>query len=264
MHLDAFHASSLAVLATASAHVEAETCGAVAPDLRLGQLGEHVPDRVEHLGVGRGIGARSAPDRLLADVDHLVHVLESCDGPVRAGHRQGGTQHLRQCGIERLRNQRALAGARHARDAHELAQGYLRRDALQVVQLCPFQRQEAPDPLRGGAHPQDLLAAAEIPAGHGFRVGSDLGRRALRHDEPSVCAGARAEVDHEVGAHDRVPVVLHDENRVAEIAQALERSDQLVVVPLVKADRGLVEDVEDSRETASDLAGESYPLRLPA
>jgi hypothetical protein len=42
--------------------------------------------------------------------------------------------------------------------------------------------------------------------------------------------------------------VLDHEHGVSEVAQPLERRDQLRVVPLVEADRGLVEDVEDADE----------------
>jgi len=38
--------------------------------------------------------------------------------------------------------------------------------------------------------------------------------------------------------------VLHDEDGVAEVAQPLERADQLAVVALMKADRRLVQDVQ--------------------
>ena len=46
--------------------------------------------------------------------------------------------------------------------------------------------------------------------------------------------------------------------------QALERLEQAVVVLLVEADRGLVEDVEDAREAAADLRGEADALALAA
>jgi hypothetical protein len=42
--------------------------------------------------------------------------------------------------------------------------------------------------------------------------------------------------------------VLDDEHGVAEIAETLQRPDQLPVVALVEADRGFVEDVEDADE----------------
>ena len=59
-------------------------------------------------------------------------------------------------------------------------------------------------------------------------------------------------------------VVLDDEHGVAEVAQPLERPDQLVVVALVEPDRRLVEDVEDADELRADLRREPQPLRLAA
>jgi excinuclease UvrABC ATPase subunit len=62
------------------------------------------------------------------------------------------------------------------------------------------------------------------------------------------CNGAGAEVDDVVADRDRLRVVLHDEHRVALVAQR----DQQVVHPLdvvrVQADRRLVEDVGDVGE----------------
>jgi hypothetical protein len=51
-----------------------------------------------------------------------------------------------------------------------------------------------------------------------------------------------------VGGQDRVAVVLHDEHRVAEVAQLLQRAEQPLVVALVQADRRLVQDVEHADE----------------
>ena len=59
-------------------------------------------------------------------------------------------------------------------------------------------------------------------------------------------------------------VVLDDDHGVAEVAQPLERADQLVVVALVQADRRLVEDVEHADELRADLRREPQALRLAA
>ena len=58
--------------------------------------------------------------------------------------------------------------------------------------------------------------------------------------------------------------MLDHEDGVAEVAQPLERRDQLAVVALVQADRRLVEDVEDADELRADLGREPQPLRLAA
>ncbi len=84
------------------------------------------------------------------------------------------------------------------------------------------------------------------------------------HDVAAVLAGARADVDDPVGRGDGVLVVLDDDERVAEVAQARQRLDEPVVVALVQADRRLVEDVEDADEARADLRREPDALRLAA
>jgi hypothetical protein len=79
-----------------------------------------------------------------------------------------------------------------------------------------------------------------------------------------VLARARAEVDEVVGGAHRLLVVLDHDHRVAQVAQALERADQLRVVALVQADRGLVEDVQHAHERGADLRRQANALRLPA
>ena len=58
--------------------------------------------------------------------------------------------------------------------------------------------------------------------------------------------------------------MLDHDDRVADVAQVLEGGEELHVVPLVKSDRGLVEDVDDPCELRADLAREADPLALAA
>ncbi len=92
----------------------------------------------------------------------------------------------------------------------------------------------------------------------------DLLGRALGHDVPAVLAGAGPHVHEVVGRAHHLLVVLDDDDRVAEVAQPLERRDQLPVVALVEPDRRLVEDVEHADELRADLGREPEPLRLAA
>ena len=79
-----------------------------------------------------------------------------------------------------------------------------------------------------------------------------------------MLAGAGPHVHEMVGRAHHLLVVLDDDNRVAEVAQPLERPDQLPVVALVEPDRRLVEDVEHADELRADLGREPEPLRLAA
>ena len=89
-------------------------------------------------------------------------------------------------------------------------------------------------------------------------------RLSLGDDVAAVLARARPHVDEPVGGAHHLLVVLDDEHGVAEPLQPLQRPDQLVVVALVEADRGLVEDVEDADELRADLGREPQPLGLAA
>ncbi len=57
-------------------------------------------------------------------------------------------------------------------------------------------------------------------------------------------------------------VVLDHDHRVAQVAQPPQGVDQLRVVALVEADRGLVEDVENSHQGRPDLSRQPDPLCL--
>jgi len=64
------------------------------------------------------------------------------------------------------------------------------------------------------------------------------------------------------GAH-RLLVVLDDDDGVAQVAQPLQRPDQLGVVALVQPDRRLVEDVQHPHEGGADLRREADSLASP-
>src|SRR6202012_4031760 len=76
VHLDLDDAVAVAGLAAAALDVEGKAPGLIAACLGLGEASEPFADRREGAGVGRGIGARSAADRRLVDIDDLVDVLE--------------------------------------------------------------------------------------------------------------------------------------------------------------------------------------------
>ena len=67
-----------------------------------------------------------------------------------------------------------------------------------------------------------------------------------------------------VGRAHRLLVVLDHDHRVAQVAQPLQRRDQLGVVALVQSDRGLVEDVQHAHQRGADLRRQADALRLAA
>ena len=58
--------------------------------------------------------------------------------------------------------------------------------------------------------------------------------------------------------------MLDDQDGVAEIAEVFKGVDEALVVALMEADGGLVEDVEDAAEFGADLGGEANALAFAA
>ncbi len=56
--------------------------------------------------------------------------------------------------------------------------------------------------------------------------------------------------------------MLDDDNCIAEIAQALQRTDKLDIVMLVQTDRRFVEHIKNAAELRADLCGKADPLCL--
>ncbi len=81
---------------------------------------------------------------------------------------------------------------------------------------------------------------------------------------PPCSPAPRADVHHPVRGPDRVLVVLHDDEGVAQVAQPQQGLQQPVVVPLVQPDGRLVEHVQHAHQPGADLGGQPDPLRLAA
>ena len=110
----------------------------------------------------------------------------------------------------------------------------------------------------------DFPRAGEELPGQGVRVAHDLLGRAAGHDLAAVHARARADVHDVVRLAHGVLIVLDDDDGVADVAQVLEGPQQAVVVALVQADGGLVQDVEHAHERGADLRGQADALGLAA
>ncbi len=110
----------------------------------------------------------------------------------------------------------------------------------------------------------DAALARQVLAGERVVASHHRFRRALGDDAPAVNAGTGADVEHVVGGTDGVLVVFHHDHGVAQIAQMDQRLEQAVVVTLVQADGGLVEDVHHAHQAGADLARQANALGLAA
>ena len=146
---------------------------------------------------------------------------------------------------------------------HHAAEREVDVDVLEVVLTGAPHGEHA---LRLAPHRRhrDLPLAGQVLAGE-RRLGLEQGRdRSGHHDVAAVLARAGADVDDVVGDPDGVLVVLDHDHGVAQVPEAQQGLDQLVVVPLVQPDRRLVEHVEHPDQAAADLRRQPDALGLAA
>ena len=134
----------------------------------------------------------------------------------------------------------------------------------QVVLRRAHDLQELSAALTAHRGNRDFFLAGEILAGQAVGIGHDLLRRTGGDHLAAVDAGTGTDVDEVIGGAHGVLVVLHHQQCVAQVPEIPERREQLVVVPLVEADGGLVQDIEDPHETGADLGSQTDPLALAA
>ena len=166
--------------------------------------------------------------------------------------------------VENVVDQRALARPADAGDRHQAAERDLHVHGLEVVGTGAANHDLALGFLTAGRRRDDAVAAGEVGAGQRtVAVADQVRRRALENHLPTQLAGAGTKVHDIVGRANGFFVVLHHHHRVAEIAQSAQRRQQLPVVALVQADRGLVQDVQHTGEVRANLRRETNALPLP-
>src|ERR1035438_7605103 len=91
----------------------------------------------------------------------------------------------------------------------------------------------------------------------------DLFGCALGDDAAAFSSAFGAEIEDPIGVADHVHVVLDDDNRVAEVGQAMQHVEQFADVVEVQSGGGLVEQVESLAGLAlAEFAGELDALRF--
>ncbi len=87
------------------------------------------------------------------------------------------------------------------------------------------------------------VGCREAAAGCGIRQTRELGCRAFGHQAAAALACAGAEIDHVVGAADRILVMFDHHQGIALGPQSIQGVEQGNIVARMQADRGLIEHV---------------------
>ena len=262
LHLYLGETVALASLATPALDIEAEAPGLVAACSGLRHARIDLADRTEEAGVGRRVAARRPADGCLVDDDDAIDMFDARQSLITARLILGPVQRTRESLVQAVVDERRLPRARDTRDAREHMQGNICVDMLEVVLRGARKHQMLPvgrAPRHRQRHGQ---LARQVLSRQRRRFGDDVLDAALCHDVPTVLASAGSHVDDVVRTADRLLVMFHDDQRVAQITQFAQRSQEALVIPWVQADGRFVQDVQDADQLAADLRGQTQALRL--
>ena len=232
--------------------------------LGIGLVREEFSYFVVGFYIGHRIRARRLADGVL--IDHLdrfqkLHVASQSVEIARFDARV--VQHAPQRRVENTLCQRRLSRAADARDAGHHAQRNPHVDVAQVVFPGAFDGYRVAPPAFGRrngyfAPPREVVGREAFPAFQQLR------QRAAENHFAAVVARFGTDVHDPVRRADHLFLVLHDDHRVAQVAQLFQHADQAVGVARMQSDRGFVEDVERPREVAAQRCREVDALALAA
>ena len=265
LHLDFLEALALARLAAPALDVERERARGIAAHARPVGLRQQLAQRVERLGVGQQVGARGGADGRLVHEDQVGQPLAAGNRPAGARNADRLAALLLEPAVDHLFDQRGLARAGHAGQAHQAAERHVDVEVAQIVRARAAHREVvalAHAPPRVGQ--RNRLPAGQILAGQRLLVFQQLGVRPLKDDLAAVLAGARPQVDDVVGLADDLRVVFHDHDRVAAVAQVLQDAHQPRAVARVQADGRFVQNVQRVDQRRAERGGQIDALQFAA
>ena len=76
--------------------------------------------------------------------------------------------------------------------------------------------------------------------------------------------GTGADVNQKVGGPHGILIMLDNDDGIAQIAQVLQSPEQLVVVPLMKTDAGLIKDIGNAHQPRTYLRRQTDALGFTA
>ena len=108
----------------------------------------------------------------------------------------------------------------------------------------------------------DTAFAGKELARDALRTSGDFLDRSHFHDFAAANTGAGAKIDDVVASPNRLLIVFDHDDGIANVAQLFQRPQQPLVVAWMQANRRFIEDVQDTDQATTNLAGQPNSLRL--
>src|SRR5262245_12348942 len=161
-------------------------------------------------------------------------------------------------------DERALSRTGSSRDGNQHSKRELHIHRLEIVFSRAMDRERSAVSFAAIGRPADRSTAREKLAGWRLLQSKDVAELALDDNVPAVDARAGPHFDDVIGRANGGLIMLDDNHRVPDVAKTLECRDHLDVVLWVQADARLVEDIQHSHQSRTDLRRKTNALRFAA
>ncbi len=165
--------------------------------------------------------------------------------------------------VKNLIDQGTLAGTGHTGHAGKYSQRKADINVLQVVLPGSFDRQEALG-LSSAVRHRYGHPAAQVGSGNRVRIPHNIVGRSHGNNLSATGAGFRPNIHDIVRRQHGILIVLHHQQAVAQVPEPLQSLDQLIIISLVEADTGFIQNVGHTHQAGPDLGGQTDPLGLAA
>ena len=245
--------------------VEGEAHRTVAALLCFVRRREEVADRRHHAHVGGRTRARVLADRRLVHLEHAPDGFGSLEGGEADGRERRVLKAAAEVLKENITAERGLPRPRDARHHREAPEGHRELRNREVARRDALEHEPASLGIRRAhGHAGVGERVREHAARGGVRDRGHILHRPFGHEPSAARARSRTDVDHVVGAADRLLVVLDDEERVALLRERGDGGEEHRVVARVQPDRRLIEHVAHAPQVRAELTREVDALRLAA
>jgi len=170
---------------------------------------------------------------------------------------------LRKNRLQGFINQSRLATSRYSRNTNQFTQRKLNRHVFEIVSACSFEPQWFSISFSSLGRDLNLRFSIEV-SGCQRICFKHLLRRTRKDNLSSQPTGFGSHVNHIIGSQHHIFVVLNHNNRVSDIPQFLERTNQTKVITLMKSDTGLIENIQYIHQLWTNLCGQTNALTLTA
>ena len=247
-HLD--RSFAFAFLAAAARRIETEVGGRISHLFGQGLVGHEFANLVVGFHIGGRIRAAGLANGILVHKLHVLHRAEvAFEGCIFAGAVADLVQMAFEGAVKDVAHQGALARTTYACHHGQHIEGETHVHAFQVVGSGTADDDAA---VPGAATRRHGDAVRTRQVLEGMRAGGclaldgllDMRGLALPDHFATVATCFGPYVHDVVGCPHNVLVVLHHDDRIAEVAEFAEHADESLGVARVQADTGLVEDIE--------------------